>query len=39
MEKSFGVYPENGRGWKNIRYKNSGEGGGAGAQDVDSDVE
>jgi P4 family phage/plasmid primase-like protien len=36
MEKEFGVYPGNGKGWKGIRYKNSGEGGGG---DVDSDVE
>jgi P4 family phage/plasmid primase-like protien len=38
MEKDFGIYPGNGRGWKGIRVKNSGEGGGGG-DDVDSDVD
>jgi phage/plasmid-associated DNA primase len=37
MEKEFGIYPGNGKGWKGIRYKNSGEGTGGG--DVDSDVD
>lgn len=36
MEKEFGIYPGNGKGWKGIRYKNSGEGGN---NDVDSDVD
>jgi P4 family phage/plasmid primase-like protien len=39
MEKQFGVYPANGKGWKGIRYKNSGDGATNGGPDVDSDVE
>jgi P4 family phage/plasmid primase-like protien len=38
MEKEFGIYPGNGRGWKGIRVKNSGEGGGGGG-DIDSDID
>jgi P4 family phage/plasmid primase-like protien len=38
MEKEFGIYPGNGKGWKGIRIKNSGEGAGAGGG-VDSDVD